>query len=210
MAIVKFYDIKGKVKSEQEVPLSFQLKPNDPELLAKSVRRQLANARRSWASTKTRGEIRGGGSKPWRQKGTGRARHGSSRSPIWTGGGVTFGPIKTRSYKEKMNKKERRRAMQVGLMMKILDESFYVIEGISLDKPSTKDSKKILENLPLNGGKTLLLASRDDDRVFLGFRNISKIECLHADRINGFSLLNNDSVLATSKAYELIKEVWLS
>ena len=210
MAIVKFYDIKGKVKSEQEVPLSFQMKPNDPELLAKSVKRQQANARRSWASTKTRGEVRGGGAKPWRQKGTGRARHGSSRSPIWKGGAVTFGPLKNRNYNEKMNKKERRRAMQVGLMMKILEDSFYVVEGISMKEPSTKKSEKILEKLSLTGGKVLLLAGRDEDNIFLSFRNITKVECLHADRVNGFSLLKNDSILATSEAYEYIKEVWLS
>ena len=209
MAIVKFYDIKGKVISEQEVPFSFDPKPSDMDLLARAIKRQLANARRNYAHTKTRCEIRGGGAKPWRQKGTGRARHGSSRSPIWKGGGVTFGP-RNRNFTESMNKKERRRAMQVGLMSKILDENFIVVAGLDRDKPSTKDCLGLLNNLSLNEGKTLFLAERDDDNLFLGFRNIQKVECLPADRVNGFSLVRNDKVLATSGAYEYIKEVWLS
>ncbi len=209
MAIVKFYDIEGKVISEQEVPFSFELKPNDMDLLARALKRQLTNARRNYAHTKIRSEVRGGGAKPWRQKGTGRARHGSSRSPIWKGGGVTFGP-RNRNFTESMNKKERRRAMQVGLMSKILDEEFIVIDGLDSNKPSTKDCIKIINNLSLDKGKTLFLAERNDDNLFLGFRNIEKVECLPADRVNGFSLVRNDKVLATSGAYEYIKEVWLS
>lgn len=209
MAIVKFYDIEGKVISEQEVPFSFEPKPNDMDLLARAIKRQLANARRNYAHTKIRSEVRGGGAKPWRQKGTGRARHGSSRSPIWKGGGVTFGP-RNRNFTVSMNKKERRRAMQVGLMSKILDEDFIVVEGLERNEPSTKDCIKVINSLSFNEGRTLFLAERDDNNLFLSFRNIKKVECLPADRVNGFSLVRNDKVLATPGAYEYIKEVWLS
>ena len=210
MAIVKFYDINGAVVNEEEVPLSFEPKPSDEEILAKAIKRQLANARNNYASTKTRSMMRGGGAKPWRQKGTGRARHGSSRSPIWRGGAVTFGPNKNQNFRESMNRKERRRAMQVGLMSKIMEGNFKIVKGMNLENPSTRESINILNALEIKGNKVLFLANRGEDVLFFSFRNITDVECLPADRVNGFSLVNNDNVLATPEAYEFIKEVWLS
>jgi large subunit ribosomal protein L4 len=209
MAIVKIYDIEGRVVEEHEVPLSLEIRESDQDLLSRALKRQQSNARRNYAAVKGKGMVSGGGAKPWRQKGTGRARHGSSRSPIWRHGGVIWGPT-MRTFTEKMNRKERRRAMQVGLMSKITEEDFLVVDGMNMEKPSTKEGIRILANLNARGGKTLFLADRDEDPLFLSFRNISKTMCLPADRINGFDLLNNDKVVATKKAYELIEEVWLS
>ena len=109
-----------------------------------------------------------------------------------------------------MNRKERRRAMQVGLMSKIMEEELIVVDGLNLKKPSTKEGARILGNLNVHEDKTLFLADRVEDSLFLSFRNIEKLECLPADRINGFALLNNSKVVATRKAYELLEEVWLS
>jgi len=209
MATVKIYNIKGKVIEEHTVPLAFEMRESDQELLTRAIKRQLANARKNYAKTKTRGEIRGGGAKPWRQKGTGRARHGSSRSPIWRHGGITFGPG-NQNFEENMNKKERRRAMQVALMEKILNENLVVVDGLKLDKPSTKECTKIMDKLPIGENRILFLAGEDEDQLFLSFRNMPIVECLPSERVNGFSLLKNEKVLATRKAFEYIEKVWLS
>jgi large subunit ribosomal protein L4 len=209
MTVVKIYNKEGKELELHEIPLSYEAKPTDDRLLSLAIKRQLANARQNVAHTKTRGEVRGGGKKPYRQKGTGRARQGSTRSPIYTHGGVTFGP-RFRNFRTSMNKKERRRAMQVGLMGKILDENFLVVNDLEIEKPSSKEGQRILSNLKADGLKTLILVMRDEDMLFKSFRNILKVECLHADRVNGFSLLYNEKVIATRKAYDHIEEVWLS
>ena len=210
MASLKIYSIEGKVIEKHTVPIAFESRESDVDLLARAINRQLANARQNYARTKTKGEVSGGGSKPWRQKGTGRARHGSHRSPIWKGGGVTFGPTGLRNFTINMNKKERRRAMQVALMGKILEDSFIVVDGLKIDDPSTKESVRIIKNLPVKDARTLFLASEEEDRLFLSFRNIAKVECLPSTRVNGFSLVKNEKVLATRKAYEYIEKVWLS
>lgn len=209
MATLKIYNIEGKVVEEHAIPLAFESRESDDEILAKAIKRQLSNARKNYAKVKTKAEVSGGGAKPWRQKGTGRARHGSTRSPLWRHGGITFGPG-GENYEESMNKRERRRAMQVALMKKILKDNFIVVDGLKFNKPSVKKCTGIMQKLPIGDNKTLFLAGDDEDNLFLSFRNIAFVECLPTERVNGFSLLKNEKVLATRKAYEYIEKVWLS
>jgi large subunit ribosomal protein L4 len=210
MASLKIYNIEGKVVEEHTVPLAFEPRESDADVLARAINRQLANARHNYAKAKTKGEVSGSNSKPWRQKGTGRARHGSHRSPIWKGGGITFGPTGLQNFSQNMNRKERRRAMQVALMNKIIENSFIVVDGLKLDEPSTKEGAKIMGKLPVKDARTLFLAGDEEDMLFLSFRNMAKVECLPSERVNGFSLVKSEKVLATRKAYEYIEKVWLS
>ena len=210
MASLKIYNIEGKVVEEHKVPLAFESRESDAGLLARAINRQLANSRQNYAKSKTKGEVSGSGAKPWRQKGTGRARHGSHRSPIWKGGGITFGPTGLRNFSLNMNKKERHRALQVALMNKIIENSFIVVDGLKLDEPSTRECAKIIKNFPVKNSKILFLAGDEEDVLFLSFRNMEKVECLPSARVNGFALVKNEKVLATRKAYEYIEKVWLS
>ena len=162
-----------------------------------------ANARQPWAHTKTKGEVRGGGRKPWKQKGTGRARHGSNRSPIWKGGGVTFGPRNDRNYSKRINKKMKQLATRMALSMKVKNERLYVVEGID-QVGKTKDMSALISALPTNGKTTLILAGTGD-ALGLTVRNIPKVNVQRAIDVNVVDLMHHQHVIATKGAVETLE-----
>ncbi|MFN6572727.1 50S ribosomal protein L4 [Dendronalium sp. ChiSLP03b] len=177
-------------------------------IVHRALVRQQTNARQGTASTKTRAEVRGGGRKPWRQKGTGRARAGSIRSPLWRGGGVIFGP-KPRDFNLKLNRKERRLALRTALVSRIDD--LIVVEEFSneLTRPKTKELIAALARWgaePEN--KTLLILSEIAENVYLSARNVENLKFIAADQLNVYDLLHADKIVVTASALEKIQEVY--
>jgi large subunit ribosomal protein L4 len=167
---------------------------------------QLANRRQGTASTKTRGEVRGGGRKPWIQKGTGRARHGSIRSPIWVGGGIAFGP-KPRSYRYTMPKKIKRLALKSALSAKAQSDKVIVLDSFDLKEPKTKSVLKILQNLKIDG-KVLLVTAQADEVVYKSARNLPNVHTAVADQLNVLQVLNADYLVFTREAVNRAEEVF--
>lgn len=167
---------------------------------------QLAAIRQGTASTKTRGEVRGGGRKPWRQKGTGRARHGSIRSPLWVGGGIVFGP-KPRDYQQKVPKKVKRMALRSILTDKLKNDSLIVLEDLKFDQPKTKQMAEVLNNLKLDGKKVVIIIPEKDANIYLSTRNIPGVKTLLVEALNAYDLLNNDYIVIANEALEKIEEV---
>lgn len=175
-------------------------------IVHRALVRQMNNSRQGTASTKTRSEVRGGGRKPWRQKGTGRARAGSSRSPLWKGGGVIFGP-KPRSYAVKMNRKERRLALSTAFQSRV--EDLIIVEEFAeqLSRPKTKDLVSALERWGVDAGqKVLLITSEKAENVYLSARNLEKVKLITSSNLNVFDILHADKIVATSSAISHIKE----
>lgn len=166
----------------------------------------LANQRQGTQSTLTRAEVRGGGRKPWRQKGTGRARHGSIRSPIWTHGGVAHGP-KPRKYGFSINKKVRRLAMKSALSSKVLSGELVVLDSFKLDAIKTKEAVKVLNALEC-GKKTLIVLPENDEIVYRSARNIKGVKVTTADSLNVYDILNSDTFLVLKDAVTKIEEVY--
>jgi large subunit ribosomal protein L4 len=178
---------------------AFGARFNGP-LVHESVRAELAARRQGTASTKTRGEVRGGGAKPWRQKGTGRARAGSSRSPIWTGGGVVFGPS-PRRYTFKVNRKERRAALRSALSVHAERSTIAVLDPSGFDTPSTKQAAALLRDWS-GGGSVLVVLAEEQARVALSFRNLPRVAVLPATGVGVADLVGAASVLATREALD--------
>ncbi|MCC3145082.1 50S ribosomal protein L4 [Halanaerobium sp. Z-7514] len=170
------------------------------------VNAQLAARRNGTASTKNRSAVRGGGRKPWRQKGTGRARHGSIRSPLWVGGGVTFGPS-PRSYDKKLTKKMKRLALKSVLTDKVNRDEVVLLDKIALDKPKTKAVVQILADLKLEDKKVLIVMPEKDDNLYLSARNIPNVKTLLAGSINAYDLLDNEMIIFIEEAVKMIEEV---
>ena len=170
------------------------------------VKNQLANKRQGTQSAKTRAEVRGGGRKPWRQKGTGRARQGSIRSPQWTGGGIVFAP-KPRDYSYNVPKKIRRNALKSVLTSKVNDEEIIVLDKLTFDNISTKTAKKVLEDIKA-AKKALVVVESKDDAVYKSFRNLVGVEVAEADNINVYDILKYDSFVVTQDAVKKIEEVF--
>jgi large subunit ribosomal protein L4 len=204
--IVKDWD--GKEAGKTELDLRVAREENAQHIVHRALVRQLANARQGTVSSKTRSEVRGGGRKPWRQKGTGRARAGSNRSPLWRGGGVIFGP-KPRDYSQKMNRKERRLALRTAFQGRMDD--LVVVQNFAsqLDKPKTKDLLAALTRWGVDPGqKVLLIVAEQDENVVLSSRNVQSLRLILATNLNVFDLLNADKVVVTADALEKIKEVY--
>jgi len=163
-----------------------------------------ANKRQPWAHVKDRSEVRGGGKKPWKQKGTGRARHGSIRSPIWTGGGVTFGPRKNRNYKQKINKKTNQLAVKMCLSDKVKDAKLVIVEAMP-ESGKTKDMRSFREALPGSGKSTLVLGN-DGAKVGLSLRNIPSVHLQRAIDLNVADLLNHQYIIASKEAVEILEK----
>jgi large subunit ribosomal protein L4 len=177
-------------------------------IVHRALVRQMANARQGTASTKTRSEVRGGGRKPWRQKGTGRARAGSIRSPLWRGGGVIFGP-KPRDFSVKMNRKERRLALRTAFTSRIDD--IIVVEEFNneLTRPKTKELVGAIARWGASSEvNALLIVSDRDQNVYLSARNVENLKLLAADQLNVFDLLHADKIIVTASALEKIQEVY--
>ncbi|HOX60940.1 MAG TPA: 50S ribosomal protein L4 [Candidatus Magasanikbacteria bacterium] len=164
----------------------------------------MANAREPWAHTKNRGEVRGGGRKPWKQKGTGRARHGSTRSPIWVGGGITFGPRSDRNYKQKINKKMNRLAVKMLFSDKVFDEKFVVLEDLKLTG-KTRELSDLRAKLPGTGRNTLVLLPKLEETTKRAVGNLSKLDFMRAVDASVVDLMHHQYVITTKKGIEILE-----
>ena len=206
MPKVDVYDIKGKKVSDIELADSvFGIEPNENIVHAVLVN-YLANQRQGTQSTKTRAEVRGGGRKPWRQKGTGRARQGSIRAPQWIKGGIALGP-KPRSYKYTVNKKERRLAIKSILSSKVLEKELTVVEKLELKEIKTKTMAKALADLKVEG-KTLIVLPENNQNVLMSSRNIEGVKTITANNINVFDLLKYTNLILPVDTVKKLEEVY--
>ncbi|ADG81183.1 50S ribosomal protein L4 [Thermincola ferriacetica] len=204
MPKVALYNIKGEQVGEIELKDEvFGIEPNEG-LVHDVVVMQLANRRVGTASTKTRAEVSGGGRKPWRQKGTGRARHGSIRSPIWRGGGITFGP-KPRSFNYTMPKKARRLALKSVLSSKVSDGNIIVLDTLEMAQPKTKEMAEILNRLKAK--KAVVVTADVDQNVIKSARNIPGVTPLTASGLNVYDLVNHEKLVITKDAVAKVEEV---
>jgi large subunit ribosomal protein L4 len=201
-------DWTGNEVGEVSLELRVAKEASAKGLVHRALVRQLANARQGTASSKTRAEVRGGGRKPFRQKGTGRARQGSTRSPLTRGGGAIFGP-KPRDYDTKMNRKERRLALRTAFIGRAADLIIVEDFAINLAQPKTKELCQALERWGVTvGKKTLIITDRKDENVVLSARNIQKLQLIAADQLNMFDILNSEKIVATRSAIAKIHEVY--
>ena len=206
MPNVAVFDVTGKAVGKIDLSDAvFGIEPN-AVVMHEVVVNYLANQRQGTQSALTRSEVSGGGKKPWRQKGTGRARSGSTRSPIWVGGGTTFGP-QPRSYAKKMPRKARRLAIRCALSAKVAAGELIVVEGLSFDAPKTKNVVTMLSAFDAADKKALLITDGSNENVELSSRNISKVTALSNGCLNCFDLLHNNKVFLAKDAVAKIEEV---
>ncbi len=206
MPKVAVYDMTGAKTGEIELNDSvFGVEINEA-VVHQAVVMQLASQRHGTHATKTRSMVRGGGRKPWKQKGTGRARAGSIRSPLWVGGGVAFGPH-PRSYKFSMPRKVRRLAIKSALTAKVNDGGLLIVEDINFAAPKTKDVVKFLGNFEASDNKALIITVDQNDNVVKSSRNIPGVKAINTMGLNVFDLLHHDKVLVTKDAVAKIEEV---
>ena len=205
MASVKVYNIEGKEVGTMELnDAVFGVEVNE-HLMHLAVVSQLANKRQGTQSAKTRAEVSGGGRKPWRQKGTGHARQGSTRAPQWTGGGVVFAPT-PRSYSFKMNKREKQLALKSALTSRVNEEKFFVLDELKMDEIKTKKFQAVLDALKVE--KALVVLNENDKNVILSARNIPEVKTAQTNTINVFDILKYDTVVITKDAVATIEEVY--
>ena len=205
MANVSVFNMEGKEVDKLELKDAVFAAPINEHLVHMAVVQQLANKRQGTQSAKTRSEVSGGGKKPWRQKGTGHARQGSTRAPQWTGGGVVFAP-KPRDYSFKMNKKEKNAAIKSVLTSKVNDSKFIVLDNLTLEGIKTKEVVAVLKNL--NVEKALIVTAEKDENVLLSARNIPTVRTAMTNTINVYDLLKYDTVVVTKDAVAKIEEVY--
>ncbi|MCD5396518.1 MAG: 50S ribosomal protein L4 [Candidatus Pacebacteria bacterium] len=209
---VKVYNQKGEEIGQVLLPKEIFEREINPDLIWQVVYCMMANQRKSSAHTKTRAEVRGGGRKPWPQKGTGRARHGSIRSPIWVGGGVAHGPRKEKKYKKRIPKKMKRQALFSVLSGKLKDNELIVLDKIELEKPKTKLMAEIIKNLReklLDKGKILLALPQKDEIIERSARNLSDVETIEARNLNVLDLLNHKYLILLKDSVKAIKDTFL-
>ena len=205
MANVSVYNMEGNEVGTMELnDAVFGAKVNE-HLVHLAVVSQLANKRQGTQKAKTRSEVSGGGRKPWRQKGTGHARQGSTRAPQWTGGGMVFAPV-PRDYTIRLNKKEKRAALKSVLTSKVQENKFIVVDELKFDEIKTKAMKNVLANLKAD--KALVILNDNDQNVVLSARNIEGVETALTNTINVFDLLKHNTVVVTKAAVETIEEVY--
>ena len=205
MANVSVYNIEGKVVGTIDLnDAVFGVEINE-HLVHMAVVNQLANNRQGTQKAKTRSEVSGGGRKPWRQKGTGHARQGSTRAPQWTGGGVVFAPV-PRDYSFKMNKKEKRAALKSALTAKVEEKKFVVVDEIKFDEIKTKNFANILKNLEVS--KALVVLEDGNDNAVISAKNIADVKTAAINTINVYDVLKYNTVIATKAAVAKIEEVY--
>ncbi|MCI6629792.1 MAG: 50S ribosomal protein L4 [Lachnospiraceae bacterium] len=205
MANVSVYNMEGK--EVEKIDLSdavFGVEVNE-HLVHMAVVQQLANNRQGTQKAKTRSEVSGGGRKPWRQKGTGHARQGSTRAPQWTGGGVVFAPV-PRSYSFKMNKKEKQLALKSALTSRVQENKLIVVDELKLDEIKTKNFKKVMDNLKVTKG--LVVLAENDQNVVMSARNIYGIDTALTNTINVYDIMKAGTVVLTKDAAKKIEEVY--
>ena len=216
MATIEIKDVKGAAAGTVELSDAvFAIEPNVP-VMHRTVKAQQASWRQGTANTRTRGMVRGGGKKPWRQKGTGRARQGTIRAPQWVGGGTVFGPH-TRSYDQKVNKKEIKLAMRSALSGKLADGELYIVKDMDFEKPCTKDAvdlikqidpiHRLIKALGLEGKRICVVIGNADIEAFLSFRNIPEVNILPVGDINTYELVDNKALVIAEPCLARIEEV---
>lgn len=206
---VKIYNQKGEEVGKTELPKEIFEVVLNSDLVHQVVLVQQANQRRKIAKAKDRSEVRGGGKKPWRQKGTGRARHGSIRSPLWKGGGVTFGPRTERVFKKIIPKKMRRKALFMVLSDKAKENFLLILDKLEIEEAKTKLMREILDKLFLKKGSGLLVLPEMQKDIILAARNIPKVQTIQAKDLNVLDLLNYKYVLMLKESIEVIKKTFL-
>lgn len=205
MPKIDMLDIKGNVVGEVELSENvFGIEPNEP-VVHQVVVALLANKRQGTRGAKTRAEVRGGGKKPWRQKGTGRARSGSSRSPVWVGGGVVFAP-KARDFSQKVNKKVRNLAMRSVFSAKAADQELRVVDALALEAPKTKEMVKALA--AIKAEKALVVTAEKDETVVRAANNIPKVATATVSELNVYDMLKYDVLVLTKDALDKVEEVY--
>ena len=205
MAKVSVYNMEGKeVESIDLNDAVFGVEVNE-HLVHMAVVQQLANNRQGTQKAKTRSEVSGGGRKPWRQKGTGHARQGSTRAPQWTGGGVVFAPV-PRDYSFKMNKKEKRAALKSALTSRVQENKLIVIDELKFDEIKTKNFKAVMDNLKVN--KAYVVLNENDEKVVKSARNLPNVQTALTNTINVFDVMKGGTVILTKDAVKTIEEVY--
>lgn len=198
---VKVYNQEGKEVSKIELNKAIFSLPWNADLIYQAVRTNFANQRQVLASVKDRSEVRGGGRKPWRQKGTGRARHGSIRSPLWRGGGVTFGPESERNFKLKINKKMARKAVLIIFSAKARDNEILILEDIKLPRPKTKEMAKIMSKFP-EVKNALFALSGANENIKMAARNLPNLKIININNLNILDMLKYQYLILTRNSIE--------
>lgn len=204
---VQVYNLQGKESKQLELNEAVFNVTVKPEVVHEVFVAQRGLARESWADTKNRGEVRGGGKKPWQQKGTGRARHGSIRSPIWKGGGVTFGPLSVRNYDTKINKKTRRLATRMCLSDKAQNGALWVVDSFSFEQPKTKLFASLLKALPVKQKTFLVVTPGKDALVLRATSNLKTVKTTRAEDLNVIDVLSKQAIITTVDGVKKIEEV---
>jgi large subunit ribosomal protein L4 len=207
---VAVYDKTGKEIKQIQLPKEIFGVTLNSDLVYQVLLAQRAMRRQGTANTKGRGEVRGGGKKPWKQKGTGRARHGSSRSPIWIGGGVTFGPTKEKNYKQKINKQMKRKALFMVLSSKAKNGSLVVLDDLKIEEPKTKVVAGIISKLPVKNSSCLMAFPSMSEKALLAARNIVNIKTIQARELNVLEILNSKYLLLPEESLKIIEETFLN
>lgn len=208
MLKANIYNLEGQVVGEQELdPAVFEVKPK-PEVIQNVVTSLSARERQVLAHTKTRGEVRGGGRKPWRQKGTGRARHGSIRSPLWRGGGIIFGPRSDRNFKVKINKKIKKLAFKMALSDKVKDNGLILLETFDLPQAKTKIFVQVLKSLPVVGKKVMVIFPEEKENLRRASRNFSQVIQENLGEVNLLDILAADTILTTKEAVDYWQKIY--
>lgn len=202
------YTTEGVKTEDMEVPEALFNVPLNHDLVHQAVTYYRSNARRVLAHTKTRGEVAGGGKKPWAQKHTGRARHGSIRSPLWIGGGVTFGPRNERVFAKDINKKMRRKALLAALSQKAKENLLIVTEDFKLGTAKTKELKKIIEKLPCNSKSSLVALPLMDKAIISAGRNIKNIQTIQARDLNALEVLSFKYLIMPKTSVKVLEEIF--
>ena len=207
MSKQKILNLKGeKVKDIDLKDNIWGIEPNDA-VLHNAIVLNMANMRQASASTKTRSEVRGGGRKPWRQKGTGNARQGSIRATQWRGGGIVFGPNPNKNYTKKMNKKERRLALKSALAYKVIDKELIVVDELKFESSKTKEMVNLLTKFDIEVNKVLVVVSELTENVCLAARNLANVKVVAFDEVNAFDLVSADNMLIEVSALDKLEEV---
>lgn len=211
---VDVYNQKGERVGKTKLPSEIFAVEINSDLIHQVLVSQMANKRRNLAHTKTRAEVSGGGRKPWRQKGTGRARHGSIRSPLWRGGGVTFGPRKEKNFKKKIPEKIKRKAIFMVLSGKLKNNLLILLDNLKIDKPKTKLMEEMIKNLKLKienfkKGSVLIVLPEIEKNLILASRNLLNVRTIQAKEINVLDLLSYRYLIMPKQSVEVIKNRFL-
>lgn len=206
---ILLYNQEGKEIGQTLLPKEIFVVKTSPDLIYQVARSFMMSQRKATAHTKDRSEVRGGGRKPWRQKGTGRARHGSRRSPLWRGGGITFGPTKEKIFKRKINKKMRRKALKMILSAKVKNNFLILLDKIKLEKAKTKGILEIIKKLPIEGKSSLIALPVIDENIIRASRNIDGVKVVQAKDLNILDLLSFKYLIMPKEAIKIIKETFI-